>query len=82
LRLRRSARPLEGNLVLAAVATGLVVVSLEIRYVPGLRVVDARRWAPRFIPDDEYDPPDAANPTPTGDDGHPHRPSRRPSPKR
>lgn len=47
----------EGNFVLAAVATGLVLIALEIRYVPGLRVLDARRWAPRFTPDDEYTPP-------------------------
>lgn len=38
----------EGQLWLAVVATALVIMILEIRYIPGLRVLDARRWADRF----------------------------------
>jgi putative Mg2+ transporter-C (MgtC) family protein len=64
----------EGKFELAAVATGLVLVALEIRYLPGLRAADARRWAPRFTPDDEYDPADP----PADDDGHPRQLNRSP----
>ncbi len=64
----------EGKFALAALATGLVLIALEIRYLPGLRALDARRWAPRFTHDDEYDPADP----PAGDDGHPRR--RNPTP--
>jgi putative Mg2+ transporter-C (MgtC) family protein len=63
----------EGKFALAAVATGLVLLALEIRYLPGLRAVDARRWAPRFSHDDEYDATDVATPPPPGDDSHPGR---------
>jgi putative Mg2+ transporter-C (MgtC) family protein len=41
----------EGELTLAAIATGLVLLSLEIRYIPFVRVLDARRWADRFKSD-------------------------------
>jgi putative Mg2+ transporter-C (MgtC) family protein len=38
----------EGQLWLATLATILVLLILELRYIPGLRVLDARRWADRF----------------------------------
>lgn len=41
----------EGELTLAAIATGLVLLALEIRYIPFVRVLDARRWADRFKSD-------------------------------
>lgn len=41
----------EGELTLATLATGLVLLTLEIRYIPVLRVLDARRWADRFRSD-------------------------------
>ncbi|MGH3857208.1 MAG: MgtC/SapB family protein, partial [Pseudonocardiaceae bacterium] len=63
----------EGRFALAALATGLVLIALEIRYLPGLRILDARRWAPRFAHDDEYDSPDTANSPPEGDGTHPRR---------
>jgi putative Mg2+ transporter-C (MgtC) family protein len=40
-----------GKLVLATVATLLVVLSLEVPYIPGLRWLDARRWADNFKSD-------------------------------
>lgn len=43
----------------AIFATALVLVSLELPHVPGLRLLDAARYEPRFIPDN---PP----PEPTG----------------
>lgn len=63
----------EGRFALAALATGLVLFALEIRYLPGLRILDARRWATRFTHDDEYGSPDTANPPPEGDGTHPRR---------
>ncbi len=71
----------EGRFALAALATGLVLFALEIRYLPGLRIFDARRWAPRFAHDDEYDSPDTANPPSEGDGTHPRRLNPR-SPRR
>jgi putative Mg2+ transporter-C (MgtC) family protein len=41
----------EGELTLAALATGLVLLALEIRYIPFVRVLDARRWSDRFKSD-------------------------------
>lgn len=64
----------EGKFALAALATGLVLIALEIRYLPGLRALDARRWAPRFTHDEEYDPTDP----PPADGGRPRR--RNPTP--
>jgi len=37
----------------AALATGLVLVALEGPHLPLLRLVDARRWSPRFHNDEE-----------------------------
>ena len=37
-----------GLLAVAALATGLVLVALEGPHLPLLRLVDARRWSPRF----------------------------------
>jgi putative Mg2+ transporter-C (MgtC) family protein len=47
----------EGFLLAAALATAMVLLILEIRYIPGLRVLDARSWSSRF-----------ANDEPTGSD--------------
>jgi putative Mg2+ transporter-C (MgtC) family protein len=44
----------EGQMWLATVATALVVTILELRYIPYLRALDARRWADRFKND--HDP--------------------------
>ncbi|HZU56642.1 MAG TPA: MgtC/SapB family protein [Actinocrinis sp.] len=41
-----------GHLWLAAIATGSVFISLEIRHLPVFRLLDARRWAPYFHHDD------------------------------
>lgn len=38
----------EGQLSLAVIATGLVMLALEFRYIPYVRVLDARRWSDRF----------------------------------
>ena len=38
---------------MAALATGLVLVALEAPHLPLLRLVDARRWSPRFRDDEE-----------------------------
>jgi putative Mg2+ transporter-C (MgtC) family protein len=43
----------EGLFLLAVVATVVVVLALEIRYLPVLSYLDARRWQPRFRADDE-----------------------------
>jgi len=45
----------EGRLLIATAATVLVLVSLELPHVPGLRLLDAARYESRFAPD---------NPTP------------------
>jgi putative Mg2+ transporter-C (MgtC) family protein len=42
-----------GLLAVAALATGLVLVALEGPHLPLLRLVDARRWSPRFHNDEE-----------------------------
>ncbi len=41
----------EGQLTLAVLATVLVLLVLELRYIPFVRVLDARRWADRFKSD-------------------------------
>jgi putative Mg2+ transporter-C (MgtC) family protein len=43
----------EGQLWLAFFASILVMLTLELRYIPGLRVLDARRWSHRFKNDDD-----------------------------
>jgi len=40
---------------LAVVSTGLVLLTLEVRFIPALQYLDARRYLGRFMPDD--DPP-------------------------
>jgi putative Mg2+ transporter-C (MgtC) family protein len=45
----------EGQLFLAAVATVVVLLILELRYIPGLRVLDANRWKDRFKDDEDHD---------------------------
>jgi len=44
----------EGQLWLAVVATAAVILILELRYIPYLRVLDARRWEHHFK--DDADP--------------------------
>ena len=41
----------EGQLLAATLATALVLVSLELQHVSGLRFLDARRWQPHFTQD-------------------------------
>ncbi len=40
-----------GHLVIGALVTALTLLVLEIRFIPGLRVIDARRYSGR-VPDD------------------------------
>lgn len=40
-----------GHLVIGAVVGALVVATLEIRYIPVLKILDARRYARRFTQD-------------------------------
>jgi putative Mg2+ transporter-C (MgtC) family protein len=55
-----------GFLVAATMGTALVLLILEMRHIPGLRVLDARRWSSHFakdeppepIPETVPDPPD------------------------
>src|SRR6185437_11250492 len=42
-----------GLLAVAALATALVLIALEGPHLPLLRLVDARRWSPRFRDDEE-----------------------------
>jgi putative Mg2+ transporter-C (MgtC) family protein len=49
-----------GEYLLAVVATVLVILALEFRYIPGLRLLDARRWAHHFK--DDTDPHHGAPP--------------------
>jgi hypothetical protein len=37
----------------AVTGTLLVLLSLEVRYVPWLRLLDARRWSSRFSVDED-----------------------------
>jgi putative Mg2+ transporter-C (MgtC) family protein len=59
----------EGLPQVAIAGTVLVLLSLELRYIPFLRVLDARRWYPYFRNDDDWHP----NPTPPP--GEPPRPA-------
>lgn len=52
----------EGRWVLAVLGTGLVLLCLEIRHIPGLRVLDAGRWQHRFRPDGPAAPQTAPEP--------------------
>ena len=45
----------EGQLFLSFIATLFVLLILELRYIPGLRVLDANRWRHRFQDDDDHD---------------------------
>jgi putative Mg2+ transporter-C (MgtC) family protein len=42
----------EGRLLLAAVTTAITLLVLEMRYIPGLMLLDGRRWADRFRKDE------------------------------
>jgi putative Mg2+ transporter-C (MgtC) family protein len=48
----------EGELLLAAVGTAIALLILEGRYIPPLRLLDARRWSSRFRHEER--PPGAA----------------------
>jgi putative Mg2+ transporter-C (MgtC) family protein len=43
----------EGRPLVAVTGTLLVLLSLEVRYVPWLRLLDARRWSSRFSVDED-----------------------------
>jgi putative Mg2+ transporter-C (MgtC) family protein len=45
----------QGRLLVAAVATALSLLVLEVRHVRWLRLLDGRRWA-RYFPDDDNRP--------------------------
>ena len=53
-----------GYLRLAVAVTVFALLSLELRYLPGVRLLDARRYADRFAHDD--DPPRPARRPPSG----------------
>ncbi|MDH6110578.1 putative Mg2+ transporter-C (MgtC) family protein [Kitasatospora sp. MAP12-15] len=57
----------QGLLLLAAIGTGLALLTLEIRHIPGLRLLDGRRWARDFAEDDhcEGEPTPSAPGSPT-----------------
>jgi len=55
-----------GHLMLALFLAVFVLVDLELRYLPGLRVLDSRRWTERFT--DDMQPPRGMN----GGDGPPY----------
>lgn len=46
----------QGAYAVAVISAALVLFTLEIRNLPGLRVLDARRWAGRFAQDEEPEP--------------------------
>lgn len=54
-----------GRVELAIGGTLLVLLALEVRYVPGLRLIDGRRYAARFRSDDEV-PLMMGGPSPVG----------------
>jgi putative Mg2+ transporter-C (MgtC) family protein len=43
----------QGQIMVAVIATVLVLLSLELRYIPFVRVLDARLWSSRFRSDDD-----------------------------
>jgi putative Mg2+ transporter-C (MgtC) family protein len=47
----------EGRLVIATVVTAITLLVLEVRYIPGLMLLDGRRWAGRFRNDENAPPP-------------------------
>jgi putative Mg2+ transporter-C (MgtC) family protein len=51
-----------GFLLAAALGTAMVLLILEIRHIPVLRVLDARRWSSRFANDEAADPAAATDP--------------------
>lgn len=63
-----------GRVELAVGGTVLVLLALEVRYVPGLRLIDGRRFAARFRSDDELPilvagPPPGTPPGGSGPEG-------------
>jgi putative Mg2+ transporter-C (MgtC) family protein len=52
----------EGHLWLGAVVAASILLILELPHVPGLKVLDARRYADRFANDPEMLPPDPPEP--------------------
>lgn len=59
----------EGLPQVAIAGTALVLLTLELRYIPFLRVLDARRWYPYFRNDDDW------HPEPPPAPGAPQRPT-------
>lgn len=56
-----------GSLLAAAVGTAMVLVILELQHIPGLRMLDARRWSSRFANDETAEPfPDTESRPPDG----------------
>jgi putative Mg2+ transporter-C (MgtC) family protein len=62
----------EGRLLLAAVATAIALLVLEMRYIPGLMLLDGRRWTHLFREDELPPRPLAHGPDSPGreTDGH------------
>lgn len=54
-----------GFLLAATLGTALVLLILELRHIPGLRVLDARRWSSHFANDEPADPAAEASPEST-----------------
>ena len=63
----------EGRLLVATVGAALTVLILEMRFLPGVRTLDGRKWAHRFA-DDDLPPPDAGDATKDGAPGSDHSP--------
>jgi putative Mg2+ transporter-C (MgtC) family protein len=51
----------EGRLLLATAATAIALLVLEVRYIPGVMLLDGRRWGARFR-NDEIPPPPLGRP--------------------
>jgi putative Mg2+ transporter-C (MgtC) family protein len=47
----------EGRLLIATAATAITLLVLEVRYIPGLMLLDGRRWTGRFRNDENAPPP-------------------------
>jgi len=47
----------EGRLVIATAVTAITLLVLEVRYIPGLMLLDGRRWSGRFRNDENAPPP-------------------------
>jgi len=52
----------EGRLLIATAATALVLASLELPHLPGLRILDAARYESRFAPNNPSPAPEGDTP--------------------